>query len=57
MDKELDYNILGFTPIGQLDAPDGIKRGYSRPSVREDCEALMMIGEFGREFTKTLFFN
>ena len=35
---------LGFTPIGQLDTPDGLTRGRRPPATREECEVLMMIG-------------
>ena len=36
--------LPGYTPIGQLDTPDGLKRGFRPPERREDCEVLMMIG-------------
>jgi len=36
--------IKGYTPIGQLDFADGIRRGPIPPDSRGECEALMMIG-------------
>ena len=40
----LTPDIAGFTPIGQLDTSDGLRRGHRAPASREDCEVLMMIG-------------